>query len=541
MYSQPYHVSRGDRWSPGGICRATRVSCYMDKFRRFLDKKAERTKHLRKNAREASELAQAVEAEVKEAHPTFGMGGEYSERYVKSITSKFHCLDRKVLPEYIDEAVEADIAKQRLTALENAEAYSSRYVARKRLEISGANYRIPEWAIQRDETVTQDATCAVRLTSMPPQFETGMSKHLDLVEILDGVTADEYSCGFSEPKMQGFHNEPTEVAYFPSDPEVAHKGFFKNYLEAARLCSKRPFYAYAEAQGREDHPIHTLVNRAKPLKPIFYSGSAPRPFPVEAGGRVFFVSGSDAEEMFELLGKEHRKYFGHCCIVRAERPKLSNKFIVEEMIRLKSEIADLEVEIDPIPAGVTPEQDERYKRWETELYNLLPSYLEELGKKGYIASKHAKWIEDRRPVYFRFPPTERFFYLLDADKRAEKLAEHAQRVSSIREELKALLGPDCFGRTGSLVAETSAFDDLEEGEDAFGCFFDEDAEEEAAEAIKSASEDEAVVDEAVELDNSLNFAGSELSKVLREDLEEDPRLISEIRLWPVSHKFWDPP
>ena len=503
----------------------------------FLEKKSEKSRSLKRNAFEAKLLADSAKQQVITSLPGFELGHEYSSRYLAGIESKFMAMDRKVLPDQMSEAMEADIALQRFKAFEKAENYSAKFVDRKKLELSGSNYRIPEWAIVRNDEVAQDLSSELRVLSFPKQFATENPAHLDIVQVVESCKSTTH-CDFSEPKAQGFTNQPTEIIPLQADPEETPKGFCRNYLEVARLNSSRPFTAWAEAQGRESRPILTLRNRAKPLKPIFSRGSATRPFPVELGGVVYFCEGDVAEEIFFTLPEGKRKYFAQCCIVSAARPLLSAKYIVEKNLefgfveKIKSESnTPLETELD--------EKRANFNKWNDQLYELKKDSLESLVTKGYLCSHHLKMIEDRRAIRGCLPTMDQFYYLLDAGRREEKLAESRQQALDARGELIAILGSNCF--QSALEAETSIFDESGEEGGFFG-FMDEDETEDFPDQAENEPDPSDVEDEEeIVLDHSLNLASQPAPDINREEVCFDPRFISEIRLWPISHKYWEPP
>jgi len=508
----------------------------MDKFQAFLQKKAEKSRPLKRNALEAKILADNAKQQVIESIPGFELGHEYSSRYLNSIESKFMALDRKVLPEFMSDAMEADIALQRLKAFERAENYSAKFLERKKLELSGTNSRIPEWAIIRDDEVIQDNSADLRVISFPKQFHTENPPNLDIKSIVEACKSDS-SCKFSEPKAQGFRNQPTEVIPLLADPEIAPKGFFRNYLEVARFNSTRPFTAWVEAQGRDERPILTLRNRAKPLKPIFSRGSAKRPFPVELGGVVYFCEGDTAEEIFFLLPQQKRKYYAQCCVVAALRPLLSAKYIVEK--NLEYGFVEKIHRAAEIPlANELDEKNENFKRWENSLYNLKQYSLDRLVSMGELSPRHLVRIEEQRTIRGMLPAMDQFLYLLDADRREEHLRSHREKEEQARGELISLLGHNCF--KSILDAETSIFDDLSDEEGGFGLFGEEEDEYAPIEE-ETPIEEEPEEPEEVPLDHSLNLADQPAPDLNREEVLFDPRFISEIRLWPVSHKYWEPP
>ena len=511
----------------------------MDKFQAFLDKKAKKNRPLKNNSLRAAILADNAKHQLESENPDLHLTGIYGDRYLKSIDSKFQALDKKVLPEYLSDAMEADIAKQRLKALKAAEAYTPHRINREVREISGTNYAIPEWMIVRDEEVENITTPEISLLTFPKQFHTPTPPNLSITSLIESCK-DPYRANFSEPKLQGFSNSEPTIAHFPIDPEKTPKGFFTNYMEAARLCSSNPFYAWAEAQNREHHPIAMLTNRGKKLDPIFRMGRTYSPYPVEFGGVTYFCDGAVAEDMYFRLGKSHRKLFLQCCIVAACRPEYSP----EEIVNTNVEIGLFtEQELpEPTAPGEVDTPQSLMKRCKEILYDLTDPQLDQISQAGLITKSDARAIRESRTVANFLPKPSNFLYLLPDGRRQEALEQHYQTLKDAKDEISRVLGDGWDRQPLVLVSESSIFDEMSEDEGGFNLFGDEEdevdrsSEGNSAESVSSEGEEIAPVNE-----NIGNFGDAEVVDVPQDDLKWDPRFISEVRLWPIPYKYWEPP
>lgn len=512
----------------------------MDKFQAFLDKKAKKARPLKTNSLRAAILADNAKHQLESENPDLHLTGIYGDRYLESIDSKFQALDKKVLPDYLSEAMEADIAKQRLEALKAAEEYTPHRINREVREISGSNYAIPEWMIVRDEEVENITTPEISLLTFPKQFHTPTPPNLSINTLIESCK-DPYRANFSEPKLQGFSNcEPT-IAHFPIDPEKTPKGFFSNYMEAARLCSSNPFYAWAEAQNRDHHPIAMLTNRGKKLDPIFRMGRTYSPYPVEFGGVTYFCDGKVAEEMYFRLGVSHRKLFLQCCIVAACRPEYSP----EEIVNTNVEIGLFtEQELpEPIAPGEVDNPQSLMKKCKEILYDLSDAQLDSICQAGLISKSDARSIKDSRTVAAFLPKPSSFLYLLPDERRQEAVALHYQALKDAKDEITRVLGEGWDGlKTLVLNCETSLFDEMSDEEGGFNLFGEEEEEAEEQDEVNSADSNSLEGEEETPVNEVIgNFGDAEAPDVPREDLKWDPRFISEVRLWPIPYKYWEPP
>jgi len=453
---------------------------------------------------------------------------------------KYLSNDKKVIPEEMDNALEDDIAQQRLHALRRAETLSSRHVMRQAKEISGRNFRIPEWAILRDDSHYQTAENYGKvILTFPQQFNTEPEDRIDYIVEAAKNSFDNCLHGVSEPSLQGFINVPP-IEYWGkvrSFSEVM-KNYTKNYLELARLSSGNTLHAWVEAQTREDRPILTLTNRAKPLKPICSRGRAQRPFVLEDDGCVYFVSGEASERILFAFPKDTKRFVA-CCIVNAIRPDIDLELLIKEAQDLN--LGDLREEIPKKEPEAEPKVSLLVK-FRDIIDDITENTLSYLRDRKKISEKEYTSYSDQLPFLKTLLGAERIISLADADERGPLLQLLQQKKKKLFDELEQLVPPDDYltWRSGKVISETyvSVFDEENEDDIGFGMFGDED------ELIPEPSEASEEISPLVNDDQGEDITEIQLGDSV--DIPQvhvlwEPRFITEIRLWPHPWRYWEPP
>jgi len=493
----------------------------MEKFQTFLKKKSEKTAYLSRFGEIAKSTASQDIEKMKINWPDFELGSIYSERHEHIMKSKFLSLDKKTLPEEISDDLRADIARQRLDAFERASKKSERSIYREALSITGENFAIPSWAILRDESKTLSPCGQIARLSFPEQFSSRREQRIE--KIVEGAknSFNNNLEGISEPLLQGFNNiRPLNVIAVVDASEEVVKGFFRNYLEVCRLNPKNPFYAWVIAQSKSEHPILTLRNRAKPIKPLCGVGRAERPFIVEIEGTTYICEGDDAEAMFfSLRNKEKFKY---CVAIKALRNFIDNS----DIARIVDETEIEEVSVTIIDEPPKPEIIDGLKR--EVLSSLSDETLEALRGKGIVPNYIIDDVIGMKSFWATLPRTAQIFQLHGVEEREILLKEHEAKRSEFLKRIKDAVG--IVDPVGLFQQEyISALSDVDSDEDLFG-FMEEDAEEH----VSVASEESLQIDS-----HALDYAPEQEDVV--DSLQWEPRFISELRLWPQYRIYWKPP
>lgn len=463
-----------------------------------------------------------------------GLAHQYAVDYKQKVHDKYLAHDKKVLPEMLSDGLKAEIAKKRIEAFEKASKLRPRDVYRQAREITGSDFSIPEWAIVRDEdNPFSDRTMGVHKITFPKQFFSRRETRIEkIVRACEGSTNNCLE-GVSEPLLQGFNNESENLLYGLTAPlEEVTKYFFKNFLECSRFCSRRPFFAWVQAQTRRQYPIFTLINRARPLKPICQSGSAQRPFPFEIGGRTYLCEGEIAEKFFLAFPRDKVRYYAGM-IVHIERKFLKVEKIIEELIAL---------DIDALCEEPTPVKEEKppIEQYQMEVYtSLSDEALNLLAKGGRLPESEKNLIIRYKSFWNTLPTGQNWYLIMDSDNRNTLLNEYLIKKENFRKELLLYLETTFKHFEQSGEGYVSVFDMEDEDEGGFLDFDAWGAEEEEEEEKPPSPEPEPSIPEELEPSTELDFEPS--PDKTGSLITWEPRFISEVRLWPVRRQYWDPP